>query len=445
MAPQASAAKQSVAVESPSRPPADIALLAGGQKFLAHQAELAKAGNSFQELITDAKKASDSAGKTSSILALELAGISKPEALKWMLEHVYSPAKDYRPSSEEVNRQVLALAVGFEMEGLYQRVAQWMASKVTAKNVQERMDNCDEMGLTDLATDIYTQLTFSSTPRAQKRGREDAASEQQEAPAVAPAAPAAKPKATRKKRAAAGEKAAAQADALDVEELCGSDSAERKIAVASFAEQAVPGSVAPKKSLTQYEARVAAKLSRCFEERAAWLPAPLGEALGLSTEAAAVQKLLPYYCYLWNDGPWQGSYARLGWDPRLASQESKDLQVVKFSDPYFSTMEYHLSAQGGALGKAAPSDCHFRKPPTAVKQLYQLIDIEDPDEFIRSVLEGDLAAEVCTKRSGWLTDVSLQTVRDRLCIMCQKMREESVQEERPAKRRGRPRKGAAAG
>jgi len=502
----------------------DIALLVGGQKFLAHKAALSKVSENFEELLATAEVQPDAISKATGMLALDLRGICETEAVKLVLRQVYKPSTVYRPTSEEVNRQALALAVGFEMQGICEIISQWMITQVTESNVEERMDVSDEMGLPDLTAAITSQLALNknNTPRKSlaegdtqtkpmKRKRMPYTEEDRQAappfiaklmdaadqntnlaggsskwkttmaaakalaperhrsaleaipfklntpgihakaldefirnildggfpadgdvPSVKTAdAPTAKPAVgqTRPKRQTP---AASEPAVLDVEEIL----KRVEMHTASFSDKGVPCSLALTEALPKRQLKLAEELQRLFEARPAWLPARLQEELGLSSETAALAKLLPYFAYRWVDGPWQGTYARLGWDPRQSAADARDLQVVKFSDPYFQTMEYHMSEVVDAGG---PVDCHFRRPPSAKAQLYQLIDIEDPDGFLQSVLEGDPNGEVCSKKSGWLMDVSFQTVRDRLCVMCQKMREDEAGQANPGKRQRRVR------
>mmetsp|Transcript_45776 Transcript_45776/g.83886 ORF Transcript_45776/g.83886 Transcript_45776/m.83886 type:complete len:516 (+) Transcript_45776:114-1661(+) len=488
----------------------DIALLAGGQKFLAHKAALQKVSENFEELLAAAQLESDAPSKSQSMLALDLAGISEAEAVKLVLRQVYNPSTLYRPTSEEVNRQALALAVGFEMQGICGTIEQWMTTKVTESNVEIRMDVSDEMGLPELTAAITSELALSNRSPRQSATRGDAQGRQsrnrsryteadwQDAPpfiaklmeaaevnsnvaggvakwrttmaAAAGLAPAEHREAIeaipfrsntpglharaideliRKVRGhpAAGHLPAAKAarpaprkrqlavppalDVLDVEEKV-------DLQTASFKDEAVPPARCSmeKQLLPQCSGNLRADLERLFAARPAWLPARLEEELGFPLETAAAVKLLPFIAYRWVDGPWQGTYSRLGWDPRQSEEaaEAKALQVVRFADPYFQTMEFHMLSE--VPDASGPAECHFRTPPSTKAQLYQLVDIEDPDDFVQSVVGGDPSASSCSKKSGWLMGVSFQTVYDRLCVMCQNMREDQA---KPAKRRRRDR------
>lgn len=60
-----------------------------------------------------------------------------------------------------INRDVLSLAQKFQLPGLAQRAAQWLAKDITTGNVVERLALCAEFGLTDLRTRIIEQLAMN--------------------------------------------------------------------------------------------------------------------------------------------------------------------------------------------------------------------------------------------------------------------------------------------
>merc|ERR1712224_670538 len=94
---------------------------------------------------------------------VRLAEISNPEAVKFMLDYMYqsdaSVWDDYKPGTQEINRDVLQLAQSFQLPGLTDRAKQWLAKDLTTSNVVERLSICESFGLEDLREKILMQLT----------------------------------------------------------------------------------------------------------------------------------------------------------------------------------------------------------------------------------------------------------------------------------------------
>merc|ERR1719235_161514 len=79
-----------------------------------------------------------------------------------MLDYMYESDPtvwdDYKPGTQEINRDVL-LAQSFQLPGLRDRAKQWLAKDLTTGNVVERLSICDAFDLEDLREKILLQLT----------------------------------------------------------------------------------------------------------------------------------------------------------------------------------------------------------------------------------------------------------------------------------------------
>eukprot|EP00927_Polykrikos_kofoidii_P002539 TRINITY_DN11011_c0_g2_i1.p1 TRINITY_DN11011_c0_g2~~TRINITY_DN11011_c0_g2_i1.p1 ORF type:complete len:2071 (+),score=443.47 TRINITY_DN11011_c0_g2_i1:164-6214(+) len=168
---------------------------------------------------------------------------------------------------------------------------------------------------------------------------------------------------------------------------------------------------------TQKDLRLLGRLFELFEARPIWLLASLREHLPAATEEDVLMWLISFVAYQWVDGPWQQAYSRLGFDPRYGMpDDSKGLQVIVFRDP-----EFDADAVGDAADKQQRPDCHFRRPPTSATQYYQLDDIKD--DFIQEVVDGSQTLPTCSKKTGWLSQITLEAVQGRLIFRSSQMRE----------------------
>merc|ERR1712232_715734 len=78
-----------------------------------------------------------------------------------MLDELYGDLRaidDYRPASAGVNRDVLALGMGFALPRLVECAAMWLTQDVSTSNVQERLATCDEFGLAALRDQIANKV-----------------------------------------------------------------------------------------------------------------------------------------------------------------------------------------------------------------------------------------------------------------------------------------------
>jgi len=89
-------------------------------------------------------------------------GVQSPEAMRIMLDYVYLVGTgapwEYKPSSAEVNKDVLRLARNFGLDHLHEYAARWLAKGLTTSNVVERLVTCEEFGLGLLREKIIEQL-----------------------------------------------------------------------------------------------------------------------------------------------------------------------------------------------------------------------------------------------------------------------------------------------
>merc|ERR1719476_110410 len=80
-----------------------------------------------------------------------------------MLGYIYGAGTngswEYKPSSAEVNKDILRLARSFDLMHLHEHAARWLAKGLTTANVVERLVTCEEFGLGLLREKIIEQLT----------------------------------------------------------------------------------------------------------------------------------------------------------------------------------------------------------------------------------------------------------------------------------------------
>jgi len=147
----------------------DIVLVAGGQSFMAHRAVLAAVSSSFHECLTQLGSGHGVPGSSASAalelqpLALKLDDISNPEAVRAMIDCIYGlPAgapREYNPSSEDANRDILRLAQRFQIAQLEDDASRWLTQGLSTANVLHRLVTCEEFGLTDVRERVLEQLT----------------------------------------------------------------------------------------------------------------------------------------------------------------------------------------------------------------------------------------------------------------------------------------------
>jgi hypothetical protein len=183
---------------------------------------------------------------------------------------------------------------------------------------------------------------------------------------------------------------------------------------------------------SRQDSKFLAKLVQLFWERPAWLEPCLKRApmLGASVDTEILARLLPFVAYQWKDGPWQNAYARLGWDPREDPEEATLLQVIDFKDR-------HFRGEGKSKAKdvvEGTEDIFFNKAPTLRSQLYQLVDIED--EIVQSLMEeGSDATAKCDRRHGFMNQIIVETINERLQIKSNDMRAKALKRQSAAPKR----------
>lgn len=175
----------------------DVVFVADGHSFPAHQAVLAAATSSFQlcfqraaaarvEAATAAVAAPDGGSEgasptagtgeeaaaaqappvaiavldKSSALEVCLDDITHSEAVRAMLDCVYGAVggKEYSPSSEDANRDVLRLAQQFQLIPLQDQASRWLLKSISTSNALDRLKACEEFGLGDVKERILEQL-----------------------------------------------------------------------------------------------------------------------------------------------------------------------------------------------------------------------------------------------------------------------------------------------
>merc|ERR1712046_287951 len=67
----------------------------------------------------------------------------------------------FNPRTQAVNQDVLQLAAQYELPGLTQQAMHWLSKDLTTGNVVERLQICEEFGLTELREKILEQLTYN--------------------------------------------------------------------------------------------------------------------------------------------------------------------------------------------------------------------------------------------------------------------------------------------
>jgi len=135
----------------------DMSLEVAGRTFQVHRAVLAAQSSVFRERLL---------GQTVGATNISLSDINNPEAVQFMLDHLYGldltdsyEWRDYNPRTQEINKDVLRLAKTFQLPSLTQRAQHYLAKDMTTGNVVERLAICEEFDLSVLHGKILTQLT----------------------------------------------------------------------------------------------------------------------------------------------------------------------------------------------------------------------------------------------------------------------------------------------
>lgn len=465
-------------------------VVAGGTKVAAHQAVLAAVSPSFRagvmggveafvsmsncpEADRDAQaNGLEAEGMVSQSIELELEGVENASALRGVLNHIYDGAqclRDYKPASFEINRDVLRLALALELPLLRKAAEGWLVDTVTETNAEDCLVLCDNLPVAgDLRERLRGRLPAALPPPVPKAGPPADAEKEAHARASKPAAggpaaaaaqaPAPKPnmatpsalnppskrrgKQAKNAKEGADEQAAAPAEGEgeaprpddaagegpDAEQPQDGESQDNSHLYQTVKSVRYASAQVPEPHdletvrLSAKDAKVVATLQRIFMERPVWLEQPLLKALPPNLEYDTLLRLLPHVAYQWSDGPWQTAYAALGWDPRAAflSDDAKYLQVIQFRDPFFKK-------NSAAADNDEVPDFTFRRPPTMRVQPYQLLDIKD--EFISEMIDSAETETECNRRTGWLTDLVLGVVKERMTVKSQQQREARAKRE----------------
>jgi hypothetical protein len=137
----------------------DVVLICAEQRFLAHRVVLA-VGSSF---LKEGLSASPLPGPD---MRHEIrVEVANPEAVKIMLDYLYNLEGNewtmFNPRTQEINRDVLQLAAQFDLPGLTHRAMHWLGKDLTTGNVVERLQICEDFGLSELSAKIFEQLTYN--------------------------------------------------------------------------------------------------------------------------------------------------------------------------------------------------------------------------------------------------------------------------------------------
>merc|ERR1719420_2551020 len=143
----------------------DVTLIAaeGKEQFSAHKLVLAAKSPVFQEMLAHSCPEN---GKCEVRLYDTCAG-----AVRVFLDFVYN--REYKPRTEDVNKDVLKLADQFRMPALVEKCTEELAKNITTTNVVDRLQLCDEFHLLKLRNKIMQQLTSN------KKALQDVAQSQQ--------------------------------------------------------------------------------------------------------------------------------------------------------------------------------------------------------------------------------------------------------------------------
>jgi len=144
----------------------DVAFVVAGQTFMAHRVVLAAASHGFSQPLAELSNIEMSSTPNElqkELPEMQLEGIDNPEAVRAMLDYIYGPrqgaTRDYRPSLEGANNDVLRLAQRFRLPQLQDDAARWLAQGLTTGNVIGRLAACEEFGLSEVRAQILEQLT----------------------------------------------------------------------------------------------------------------------------------------------------------------------------------------------------------------------------------------------------------------------------------------------
>jgi len=144
----------------------DVVFVVAGQTFMAHRAVLAAASHGFLQPLAELSNAEMSLTPNElqkELPEMQLEGIANPEAVRAMLDYIYGPrqgaTREYRPSSEDANNDVLRLAQRFQLPQLQDDAERWLAQGLSTGNVIGRLAACEEFGLTAVRARIMEQLT----------------------------------------------------------------------------------------------------------------------------------------------------------------------------------------------------------------------------------------------------------------------------------------------
>lgn len=143
----------------------DVSLICADRTYRAHRCILAARSEVFfQGLATPPGDAAE----TKANVEVRLADVSNPEAVKFMLDHIYQlDDEDYNPRSQDINKDVLKLAQNFKLTGLLEQATRYLAQDLSTGNVVERLTICEDFALEELKEKILEQLTFNKLALAE--------------------------------------------------------------------------------------------------------------------------------------------------------------------------------------------------------------------------------------------------------------------------------------
>jgi hypothetical protein len=95
-------------------------------------------------------------------LKLRINGVSCPEAVHILLSYIYQVGTgtewEFKPSSVDVDKDVLHLARHFHIDHLHEHAARWLITGLSTLNVVERLVICEEFQLGNLREKMMEQL-----------------------------------------------------------------------------------------------------------------------------------------------------------------------------------------------------------------------------------------------------------------------------------------------
>lgn len=143
----------------------DVALVVGGQYFLAHGLVLGAVSPRFLAQIQEERRSGSAClvpGLSHPACTIHFSNVSHPEAVQDMLNCIYSPSivgsTALLCSTDLANRDVIQLAQAYQIPQLQEQACRWFLQDLTTQNVLVRLAICEEFHLSDVRESILEQL-----------------------------------------------------------------------------------------------------------------------------------------------------------------------------------------------------------------------------------------------------------------------------------------------